>query len=63
MRTSRGTDPWQPVHGDEIGPTPAQRARSAVVLFAVLVALGGACAAGLGLVVLALLTLAGVSII
>jgi len=62
MRTPSRRDPWQPVHGDEIGPTRAQRARSAVVLFAVLVALGGACAAGLGLLVLALLTLAGVSI-
>jgi len=60
--TSRTPDPWQPVLGDDIGPTPAVRARSAVALFALLVALGVAVAGALGLVALALLTLAGASI-
>jgi hypothetical protein len=47
-------DPFQPVLGDDIGPTTAQRVRSGVVLGATLVALGllAAMAIGLALVVL-----------
>lgn len=63
VRTVRRTpDPWQPVVGDDIGPTPAVRARRAVALFALLVFLGIAVAGALGMVALALLTLAGASI-
>lgn len=61
--TSRTSDQWEPVVGDDIGPTPAARARSAVTLFVLLVVLGIAAAGALGAVVLALLTLAGASII
>lgn len=52
---------WEPVYGDEIGPTRAQRTRSAVVLLVVLTVLGIAFAAGLGVVALILLTLVGAS--
>jgi hypothetical protein len=58
----RTRDSWQPVVGDDIGPTPAVRARSAVALAALLVFLGIAFAGALGLMALALLTLAGASI-
>lgn len=58
----RARDPWQPVVGDDIGPTRAVRTRSAVALFALLVMLGIAAAGALGLVALTLLTLAGASI-
>jgi hypothetical protein len=46
-------DPFQPVLGDDIGPTTAQRVRSGVVLVATLVVLGllAALALGVALVV------------
>jgi hypothetical protein len=47
-------DPFQPVLGDDIGPTTAQRVRSGAVLVATLVVLGllAALALGLALVVM-----------
>lgn len=63
MSASRSaTDPWKPLYGDEIGPTRAQRTRSAIVLAIVLVGLGVGLAIGLGIAVLALLALFGASI-
>lgn len=63
VRTSRrGREQWQPVIGDDIGPTRAGQARSAAALFVLLVFLGIAVAGALGVVALALLTLAGASI-
>jgi hypothetical protein len=63
VKSSRRTrEQWQPVLGDDIGPTRGAQARSAVGLFVLLVVLGVAAAGTLGLVALALLTLAGASI-
>ena len=56
------TNPWAPVYGDDIGPTPAQRTRSAVMLVVVLVALGTVLAAAIGVAVLAMLAAVGASI-
>lgn len=63
VRTARrNREQWQPVIGDDIGPTPAVRARHTAALFALLVFLGIAVAGALGVVALVLLTLAGASI-
>ena len=48
------SDPFRPVMGDDIGPTGAQRARSGVSLFLVLVGLGIVAAGALGLAVVLL---------
>ena len=50
-------DSVEPVIGDAIGPTGAQRATSALVLGGVLVSLGLALAAIIGLAALAVVTL------
>jgi len=50
---------WQPIYGDDIGPTTSDRIRSGVGLGVVLALLGGALAAGLALSVAALFGLFG----
>ena len=55
-------NPWQPLYGDEIGPSRAERTRSALLLALLLVALGTALAAGIGIVALALLAAVGASV-
>lgn len=63
MATTRpAANRWQPLYGDEIGPTAAERTRSALLLVTLLIALGVAFAAGIGIVVLALLAAVGASI-
>lgn len=63
MTTARRTrNSWQPVYGDDIGPTRAQRTRSAVLLAVVLFLLGVAFAGFIGLVVLAMLAAVGASV-
>jgi hypothetical protein len=54
MAVVRDQDPFQPVLGDDIGPTPAERTRNGALLVVVLIALGllAALALGLGIVVL-----------
>lgn len=52
-------NPWQPILGDDIGPTRAERTRSSLTLAVVLVALGVGLAAGLGIGVVALFALFG----
>jgi hypothetical protein len=53
---------WQPIYGDDIGPTTSERIRSGVGLGVVLVILGTALAAGLALSVVELFGLFGASI-
>ncbi len=53
---------WQPIYGDDIGPTTSDRIRSGVSLGVVLVILGTALAAGLALSVVVLFGLFGASI-
>ena len=53
---------WQPIYGDDIGPTPSDRIRSGVSLGVVLVILGTALAGGLALSVVALFGFFGASI-
>lgn len=53
---------WQPIYGDDIGPTKSDRIRSGVGLGVVLVILGTALAAGLALSVLALFGLFGAAV-
>ena len=53
---------WQPVYGDDIGPTTSERIRSGVVLGIVLVVLGAGLAAGLTLSVVALFGLFGATV-
>jgi len=53
------TNQWQPIYGDDIGPTTSDRIRSGVGLGVVLALLGGALAAGLALSVAALFGLFG----
>jgi hypothetical protein len=48
------SDPFRPVLGDDIGPTPAQRTRTGLLLAVVLVVLGILAAAALGLAVVLL---------
>ena len=54
MSAVASRDPFQPVLGDDIGPTTAQRVRSGVALAAILLVLGllAALALGLALVVM-----------
>lgn len=47
-------DPFQPVLGDDIGPTTAQRVRNGAVLGATLVVLGLLAALAIGLALLVL---------
>jgi hypothetical protein len=54
--------PWQPIYGDEIGPTAAERLRTGALLAVVLVVLGVALAAGLALAVVALFGLFGAAV-
>ena len=54
-------DPWQPIYGDQIGPTRAQRTRSALLLVLLLVVLGTLLAAAIGVAVIAVLALFGAS--
>lgn len=56
------SDPWQPIIGDDIGPTRAERSRSALVLGIVIVTLGVILAAGLGLAVVALFAVFGAAV-
>jgi len=49
-----GSDPFEPVLGDAIGPTRARRALSGAGLFAVLVGLGIVAAAVIGLAIVLL---------
>lgn len=58
-RPAAAANPWQPLYGDEIGPSPAQRTRSALALFLLLAALGVALAAAIGVVILAMLAAVG----
>ena len=53
---------WQPIYGDDIGPTASDRIRSGVGLGVILVILGTALAAGLALSVVALLGLFGAAV-
>jgi hypothetical protein len=53
---------WQPIYGDDIGPTTSDRIRSGVGLGVILVILGTALAAGLALSVVALLGLFGAAV-
>lgn len=53
------TNQWQPIYGDEIGPSRTDRLRNSIVLGVVLVILGIALAVGLVLSVVALLGLFG----
>lgn len=53
---------WQPIYGNDIGPTTSDRIRSGVGLGVVLVLLGTALAAGLALFVLALFGLFGATV-
>jgi len=50
-------DPFQPVLGDDIGPTGVQRARSGVLLAILVVVLGIVAAVSLAIVVLVVWTL------
>ena len=50
----RASDPFEPVLGDDIGPTRAQRALSGAALVALLVVLGVIAALALGLAVVLL---------
>ncbi len=50
---------WQPIYGDDIGPTTSDRIRSGVGLGVVLAILGATLAAGLALSVAALFGLFG----
>jgi hypothetical protein len=53
---------WQPIYGDDIGPTTSDRIRSGVGLGVILVILGTALAAGLALSVVALFGLFGAAV-
>ena len=53
---------WQPIYGDDIGPSTSDRIRSGVGLGVVLVILGTALAAGLALSVVALFGLFGAAV-
>lgn len=53
------TNQWQPIYGDDIGPTTSDRIRSGIGLGVVLALLGGALAAGVALSVAALFGLFG----
>lgn len=53
---------WQPIYGNDIGPSTSDRIRSGVGLGVVLVILGTALAAGLALSVLALFGLFGAAV-
>lgn len=53
---------WQPIYGDDIGPTKAERVRTGIVLGIVLLLLGTALAAGLTFSVIALFGLFGASV-
>ncbi len=53
---------WQPIYGNDIGPTTTDRIRSGIGLGVVLVILGTALAAGLALSVLALFGLFGAAV-
>lgn len=55
-------NPWQPILGDDIGPTRADRARSAVALGTVIIILGLALAATLGIIVVTLFALVGATV-
>jgi hypothetical protein len=59
MRGVTTTNQWQPIYGDDIGPTTSDRIRSGVGLGVVLAILGAALAAGLALSVAALFGLFG----
>lgn len=62
MTSVNTQSPWQPVYGDDIGPTGLQRLRTGVILFVVLVVLGLLLAAGLGLAVVSLFGLFGATV-
>ena len=53
---------WQPIYGDDIGPTKSERVRTGIVLGIVLFRLGTALAAGLTFSVIALFGLFGASV-
>jgi hypothetical protein len=53
---------WQPIYGDDIGPTTSDRIRSGVGLGVILVILGTALAAGLAFSVVALFGLFGAAV-
>lgn len=53
---------WQPIYGDDIGPSTSDRIRSGVGLGVVLIILGTALAAGLALSVVALFGLFGAAV-
>jgi len=53
MNTVTTKNQWQPIYGDDIGPTTPQRIRAGVALGVVLIVLGVAFAAGLVLSVVA----------
>lgn len=53
MREVTAKNQWQPIYGDDIGPTTSERVRAGVVLAVVLIVLGIAFAAGLVLSVVA----------
>jgi len=59
MRPVTTTNQWQPIYGDDIGPTTSDRIRSGVGLSVVLAILGAALAAGLALSVAVLFGLFG----
>jgi hypothetical protein len=62
MTPVNAQSPWQPVYGDDIGPSVPQRVRTGVTLGVVLVVLGVLLAAGLGLTVVALFGLFGAAV-
>lgn len=55
-------NPWQPILGDDIGPTRADRTRSAIALGTTIIVLGLALAASLGIMVLVLFALVGATV-
>lgn len=57
METVTTKNDWQPIYGEDIGPTTSDRIRSGVGLGVVLVVLGVVFAAGLVISVVALLGL------
>lgn len=62
MAPVNAQNPWQPVYGDDIGPTGWQRLFNGVLLGAALVVLGVLLAVGLGLAVVALFGLFGAAV-
>lgn len=53
---------WQPIYGEDIGPSTSERLRSGLVLGIVLFVLGLGLAAGLTLAVIALFGLFGATV-